>query len=205
MWWEKNILCHIVDMCPPPLPIPKVCNGVPMRWSFRQTSSTLRPEQGSCVAADSLARGDGGLRWTTWALVPLFGVLLTVHHVSNPKVTSHSEVEATICASVALWVAETVVCDAHDLCSVERWAQSDKTQTHTVASDNSVEWLPSFPMQMKVSPSEHQHLYFFTNYPQKLATKSTIIFNVFAFLRKTKNAIYVEHLLLYYSHTYTCM
>lgn len=90
-----------------------------MTWSFRKICSTLRPGWGGCVAADSLAMGDGGLRWTTWALVPLFGMLLTVHHISNPKVTSHSQVKAAICASVALWVAEVVVCDAHGLCTVE--------------------------------------------------------------------------------------
>lgn len=40
-------------------------------------------------------------------------MLLTVHHISNPKVTSHPEVKTAICASVALRVAEVVVRDAH--------------------------------------------------------------------------------------------
>lgn len=96
-----------------------------MVWSF---SSTLRPEWGRCGEADSLARGHGGLRGATWALVPLFGVLLTVHHIINAKVTSHPEVETAICASVALCVAEAVVCDTHGECAVERRMQSDTRQ-----------------------------------------------------------------------------
>lgn len=52
--------------------------------------------------------------------MPLFGVLLTVHHVSDPKVTSHLEVKAAICAGVALRVAVVVVRDAHSHCAVGR-------------------------------------------------------------------------------------
>lgn len=87
-----------------------------MVWSSGQTSSTLRPERGRRGVANSLAWGHGGLRGTTWALVPLFGVLLTVHHIFDAKVTSHPEVEAAICASVALCVAEAVVRDAYGQC-----------------------------------------------------------------------------------------
>lgn len=65
-----------------------------------------------------LARGHGGLRGTFWALVPLFGVLLTVHHIADAKVTPHLEVEAAICAGVALCMAEAVVGDAHGQCAV---------------------------------------------------------------------------------------
>lgn len=100
-----------------------------MRWSFRQTSSTLRPERGRCGAADSLAMGHGGLRGSCLALVPLFGMLLTVHHIPDPKVTSHHEVKTAICASVALRVAVLVIRDAHSHCAVERWMQSDSRQT----------------------------------------------------------------------------
>lgn len=50
-------------------------------------------------------------------MVPLIGVLLTVHHIINPKVPSHPEVQPTICTRVALWMAEVVVHDPHRLCN----------------------------------------------------------------------------------------
>ncbi len=145
MWSEKNILCHVIDQCPPPRPHPKVYNWVRWGGASGKMSSTLRPERGRCGAADSLARGHGGSRGTTYALVPLFGVLLTVQHISDPKVTSHPEVKTAICAGVALWVAVVAVRDAHGQCAVERRMQSDTRQT---LSDNRVKWFPSFPMQI---------------------------------------------------------
>lgn len=59
----------------------------------------------------------------------LFGVLLTVHRISEPKVTSHLEVKAAICARVALGVAVVVVRDAHSHRAVEKWMQLDIGQT----------------------------------------------------------------------------
>ena len=92
-----------------------------MARSFRQIQSGAR-----CGGvADSLALGHGGLRGTARALVPLFGVLLTVHHVSDAKVAPHPEVETAVCAGVALGVAEAVVCDAHGQRAVERRKQSN--------------------------------------------------------------------------------
>lgn len=105
------------------MPHPKVCNWVRWGGSPGRQAALYVPRRDRCGAADSLARGHGGLEGT-WALVPLFGVLLTVHHISDPKVTSHPEVKATVCAGVALWVAEVVIRDAHGLCAVERWTQS---------------------------------------------------------------------------------
>lgn len=101
---------------------PKVYNW--FRWgSSSGRQAALCPERGRCTVADSLVRGCSGLGGATWALVPLFGMLLTVHHISNPKVTSHPEVETAIHAGVALWVAEAFICDANGLCAVERWIQ----------------------------------------------------------------------------------
>lgn len=99
-------------------PHPKVYNWV--GWS----GAALFIQPGRCGAADSLAVGYSGSRGSCLALVPLFGVLLTVHHIPDPKVTSHHEVKTTICACVALRVAEVVVCDAHSHRAVERWIQS---------------------------------------------------------------------------------
>lgn len=65
--------------------------------------------------ADSVVRGHGGWGGAARALVPFFGVLLTVHHISNPKVPSHTQVKTAICARVALGVAESIVVDAHGL------------------------------------------------------------------------------------------
>lgn len=82
-----------------------------------ETRVRVEAERG---ASRSLARGHGDLGRTAGTLVPLFGVFLTVHHVSNPKVTPHPEVEAAVCAGVALGVAKALVCDAHGLCAVEK-------------------------------------------------------------------------------------
>lgn len=90
------------------------------RWSWSQTGSPVCPEWGRCGVADSVVRGNGGFRGAGWPLVPLFGVLLTVHHISNPKVASHTQVKTAICARVALRVAESVIVDTHGLCAVER-------------------------------------------------------------------------------------
>lgn len=109
---KKSILCCIADQSPaphprhrplhPPLPTPpKVCNGVRQRGASDEQ------------LLGSLARRHGGSGGDARALVPLFGVLLTVHHVAHPKVASHAEVEATVRAGVALRVAEVVVRDAY--------------------------------------------------------------------------------------------
>ncbi|TNN55605.1 hypothetical protein EYF80_034202 [Liparis tanakae] len=52
----------------------------------------------SGAAWRSLARGHGGSRGASLALVPLAGMLLTVHQVSDAKVASHLEVETAVCA-----------------------------------------------------------------------------------------------------------
>lgn len=66
----------------------------------------------------SVARDHHGLSGYQ-TLVPLFGMLLTVHHILYPEVASHLQVKATICASVAFRVAEVVVCDTHGDRAVE--------------------------------------------------------------------------------------
>lgn len=98
----KNILCHMVDRCSLPQPIPKSIterDEVVLQADKQHSSSRA---EGKCGAADSLAIGHSGLRRSCLTLVPLFGVLLTVHHIPNPKVTPHHEVKTTICAGVAL-------------------------------------------------------------------------------------------------------
>lgn len=83
--------------------------------------------------ANSVAGGHGHWNGPFCALVPLFGVLLTIHYILNPKVTSHLEVEPTVGAGVALWVAVVVVSDAHCLCAVDsRQTQSDQTDRVTL-------------------------------------------------------------------------
>lgn len=71
------------------------------------------------AGANSLAGGHGGLNGVAWALIPLLGMLLTIHYISNPKVASHLQVKPAICAGVALRMTEGAVRDAHCLCPVE--------------------------------------------------------------------------------------
>lgn len=52
--------------------------------------STYRAEQ--VRQADLMARVHGGLRVVPLVLVPVIGVLLTIHLISKPEVTSHPEV-----------------------------------------------------------------------------------------------------------------
>lgn len=61
---------------------------------------------GDGVASGGVAAGPG---------VALAGVLLTEHLVAHPEVAAHLQVEAALCAGVALGVAEAVVHDAHHL------------------------------------------------------------------------------------------
>lgn len=106
---------YVVEQCPCPIP-----RSTTESDEAALQSSTLCSEHGGCGVADSLGMGSSGFEGATWALVSLSGMLLTVHLISNPKVTSHLEVETALRAGVALWVAEAFVCDANDLCAVER-------------------------------------------------------------------------------------
>lgn len=84
MQLKKNILSPIVNQFPPH-PIPKsVSDSGEAELQAEQQPST----PGWCRATISVARGYHSLR-RYQTLVPLFGMLLTVHHILYPEVASH--------------------------------------------------------------------------------------------------------------------
>lgn len=84
MQLKKNILSPIVNQFPPH-PIPKsVCDSGEAELQAEQQPSM----PGGCRAIISVVRDYHGLSGCQ-TLVSLFGVLLTVHHILYPEVTSH--------------------------------------------------------------------------------------------------------------------
>lgn len=116
---------------PPPRPSPRSIADSQMGWGTRRAA--LHIQGGAAGWRGTLVvRGDGGVGGSGRALVPLAGVFLTEHLLPDPKVTSHLQVEAAVCARVALRVAEAIVHDAHGLRAERRRTQSDaKTNKHT--------------------------------------------------------------------------
>lgn len=62
-----------------------------------------------------MVRGDGVAVTRTRPLITLACMLLAEQLVFHPEVATHLQVEATVCAGVALGVAETLVRDPHRL------------------------------------------------------------------------------------------
>lgn len=120
---KKELPVSCSQPVPTSLQDPKVYKVNQVRWSCNQTS-TLRPGKGGYGTAALVARGYSGSRGWCQALVPLFGMLLTVQNISHPEVASHLEVKTAICASVALGVAKVVVCDANSHCAADREGQA---------------------------------------------------------------------------------
>jgi len=105
----------------------------------------------------SLARGHGGLRGASLALVPLAGVLLTVHQIADAKVASHLEVKTAICASVALWMAEAVVSYAHGQCAAKRRNTGASDGNPNAHSD--LEKLAPIKPTVTLVTRRHRHLH----------------------------------------------